>query len=76
MKESEESRGNFVESREDAAVMLEESEAALDFVAFFVEVPIIVTLKDTVTSGRDNGFGCHAFDISNDGVGVISFVSE
>lgn len=54
--------------------MLEESEAARDFVAFFVEVPVVFTLNNAVTFGRDNGLGTQAFYIGNDGVGVVSGV--
>jgi hypothetical protein len=44
VKESQESGSDFVESRKDSSVMLEESEAALDFVALFVEVLVVFTL--------------------------------
>ncbi len=76
MKESKESGSNFVESRKDSALMLEESETALDFVAFFVEVLVVFTLNDTVTFGWDNGFCSHAFHIGDERVGVVSLVSQ
>ena len=74
MKKSQKSGSNFVESREDAAVVLEESKDALNFMAFFIEMPVVVTLNKRVTFGRDNGFGSCAFHIGNDGVGVVSLV--
>jgi hypothetical protein len=56
--------------------MLEESKAALDFVTFFIEMLVVVTLNDAVTFGRDNGFGPHSFHIGDERVGVVSLVSQ
>jgi len=74
VKESQKAGSDFVESREDPAVVLEESKGALDFMAFFVEMPIVVTLNETITFGGDNGFGSRAFHIGDDGIGVVPLV--
>jgi hypothetical protein len=44
VKETKELGSNFIESGEDSMVVFEESKGTLEIVAFFVEMPVVITL--------------------------------
>ena len=57
----------FLKTREDPAKALQASEQALDFVAPFVELPIVRPGVESVLTGRHHGRGPHAWPTDSSG---------
>lgn len=66
----------FFVSRGESAKTLEFAEAALDPVALFVEIFVVLALYLAVPFGWNHGFCSHGFNVLNDGVGIVALVGK
>ena len=76
MEETEVGRGELVVPREDAAVVLDLVDEALDQVAPFAQMSIVLPRRLPVGSGRDNGDRATLSDYLDEGLGVVPLVGN